>query len=75
MPTPDLSASIPQWPADAEIKEYTGGCHCKRFRYKFTFTPFENGEHDVGNCNCSVCNVNALLFLCVKLTGLGLLPD
>ncbi|GJE90618.1 hypothetical protein PsYK624_067620 [Phanerochaete sordida] len=59
MPTLDLSASIPQWPADAEIKEYTGGCHCKRFRYRFTHPVFENGQYNVVVCNCSFCVVHA----------------
>ena len=46
-------------------KEYTGGCHCKKFRYRFTWdeAPFDEGKHDVSSCNCSVCRMKGLLFV------------
>ncbi|KAH8111882.1 Mss4-like protein [Phellopilus nigrolimitatus] len=50
-------ASVPppfrKWPEGAEVKTWTGGCHCRRFTYKF--------EHPVleaclpMSCNCSIC--------------------
>ncbi|EKM53472.1 uncharacterized protein PHACADRAFT_197902 [Phanerochaete carnosa HHB-10118-sp] len=58
--------------SETAAKKYTGGCHCKRFRYKYTHSAFENGECDVGNCNCSVCNMNALLFIYVPETSFEL---
>ncbi|KIP11271.1 hypothetical protein PHLGIDRAFT_18032 [Phlebiopsis gigantea 11061_1 CR5-6] len=50
----------PKWPEDAEIKEYAGGCHCKKFRFKFTHPIFENGGMKVTTCNCSICNQHGL---------------
>lgn len=50
----------PKWPEDAEIKGYAGGCHCKKFRFKFTHPIFENGGMKVTTCNCSICNQHGL---------------
>ncbi|GJE91490.1 GFA domain-containing protein [Phanerochaete sordida] len=36
-------------------KEYTGGCHCQKFQYKFTQPAFENGEREIDRCTCSIC--------------------
>ena len=36
-------------------KEYIGGCHCQKFRYKFTHEPFDHGEREVETCSCSIC--------------------
>ncbi|KAJ6508983.1 Mss4-like protein [Mycena sanguinolenta] len=46
------SMPIP-WPEDAEIKVYTGGCHCKKIRYEFEHPDIY--AMPVGNCNCSIC--------------------
>lgn len=55
--------------ASVNMREYTGGCHCKKFRYKFTYAAaFENGESNVYDCNCSVCKtVGALSIVYVAL--------
>lgn len=36
-------------------KEYVGGCHCKRFRYKFRHEAFDHGESLIDTCTCSIC--------------------
>lgn len=41
------------WPEDAEIKVYTGGCHCKKIRYEFEHPDMYSMP--VMNCNCSIC--------------------
>ncbi|KAJ7211490.1 Mss4-like protein [Mycena haematopus] len=46
------SLPIP-WPEDAEIKVYTGGCHCKKIRYEFEHPDIYSML--VINCNCSIC--------------------
>ncbi|KIP11272.1 hypothetical protein PHLGIDRAFT_140355 [Phlebiopsis gigantea 11061_1 CR5-6] len=51
------------WPKDVEIKEYKGGCHCARFRFKFSHPAFENGEVKVMSCNCSICTQHGLLHI------------
>ncbi|GJE96890.1 GFA domain-containing protein [Phanerochaete sordida] len=53
------TAAKPEQPGD---KEYVGGCHCKKFRYRFYWRPFENGEHGICNCNCSICEIKGLLY-------------
>ena len=50
-----LASVIPRWPENAELRAYTGGCHCKKFRYRFSHPPFEDGQYDVVMCNCSIC--------------------
>lgn len=54
---------VPAWPdpPNGVLKEYDGGCHCKRFRYRFTHPVFEKGEFDVVSCNCSICSVKGML--------------
>lgn len=46
---------------DATLKEYIGGCHCERFRYKFIHPEFEAGQFEVVSCNCSICAMKGLL--------------
>ena len=53
-----------EWPRNAVIKEYTGGCHCKKFRFKFTHPQFDEGgskDMPIMHCNCSICNKLGLL--------------
>ncbi|KAJ7758554.1 Mss4-like protein [Mycena maculata] len=50
MSTPSLP--IP-WPENAEIKVYSGGCHCKKVRYEFEHPDIYTMP--VINCNCSIC--------------------
>ncbi|KIP11267.1 hypothetical protein PHLGIDRAFT_18030 [Phlebiopsis gigantea 11061_1 CR5-6] len=38
-----------------QLKEYTGGCHCGKFRYTFTGPIFEDGSRPVDRCNCGFC--------------------
>ncbi|EKM53470.1 uncharacterized protein PHACADRAFT_259879 [Phanerochaete carnosa HHB-10118-sp] len=49
------------WARRIDIKEYTGGCHCKKYRFDFSHPAFENGETKVMSCNCSICNQHGLL--------------
>ena len=58
---------LPVWPENAALKEYTGGCHCKRFRYKFLHPPFEDGQFDVVSCNCSYCKAHGKLNVSVLM--------
>ncbi|KAJ6536994.1 Mss4-like protein [Mycena capillaripes] len=53
---PDVS-----WPEDAEIKAYTGGCHCKKIRYEFEHPDIY--KMPVVNCNCSICEDRGYLTL------------
>lgn len=53
----------PAKPSSPEDKEYVGGCHCKKFRFKFYWRPFDDGSHEVGACNCSICTVKGLLYV------------
>ncbi|GJE91494.1 GFA domain-containing protein [Phanerochaete sordida] len=52
-----------QTDAPAEPKQYSGACHCGKFKYTFPHAPFENGEADVFSCNCSLCTAKGLLLL------------
>ncbi|KAF7346140.1 GFA domain-containing protein [Mycena sanguinolenta] len=51
-PADTKSLPIP-WPEGAEIKVYTGGCHCKKIRYEFEHPDIYATQ--VMNCNCSIC--------------------
>ena len=51
----------PKWPENATLKEYVGGCHCSKFRYKFTHPVFDGGEWKVVRCNCSLCQQSGRL--------------
>ncbi|GJE91496.1 GFA domain-containing protein [Phanerochaete sordida] len=53
------------WPEGTELKEYSGGCHCSKFRFHFTHPPFENGEAKVMSCNCTICSQHGLLHIYV----------
>ena len=46
-----------------ELKDYTGGCHCRKFLFNFSHPVFENGETKVMSCNCSICNQHGLLHM------------
>lgn len=56
---------LPKWPENAQIKEYVGGCHCKKIRFKLSHPPFEHGEMKVVSCNCSICNQHGLCHMYV----------
>ncbi|KAJ7502377.1 Mss4-like protein [Mycena galericulata] len=48
------TSSLPiPWPENAEIKVYSGGCHCKKVRYEFEHPDIYTME--AINCNCSIC--------------------
>lgn len=54
------------WPTGAVTQRYTGGCHCRKFRFEFSHPRFgertEDGEgHSVIQCNCSVCAIHGKL--------------
>ncbi|KAJ7211491.1 Mss4-like protein [Mycena haematopus] len=51
-PADTKSLPIP-WPENAEVKVYTGGCHCKKIRYEFEHPDIYAGL--VASCNCSIC--------------------
>ncbi|KAJ6508981.1 glutathione-dependent formaldehyde-activating GFA [Mycena sanguinolenta] len=51
-PADTKSLPIP-WPENAELKVYTGGCHCKKIRYEFEHPDIYSMP--VMNCNCSIC--------------------
>ncbi|KAJ7696018.1 Mss4-like protein [Mycena rosella] len=54
MATPSEVPSLPvPWPENAEIKVYTGGCHCKAIRYEFSHPDIYSMP--VVNCNCTIC--------------------
>ncbi|KAJ6584801.1 Mss4-like protein [Mycena capillaripes] len=54
MAAPPETKSLPfPWPADAELKVYTGGCHCKKIRYEFEYPDLYTLP--VVNCNCTIC--------------------
>ncbi|GJE91495.1 GFA domain-containing protein [Phanerochaete sordida] len=56
----DFSFKLPERSPDD--REYTGGCHCKRFRYRFHWRPFHDGTHEISACNCSVCSMKGMAF-------------
>ncbi|KAK7048228.1 GFA domain-containing protein [Favolaschia claudopus] len=51
-PADPRSLPVP-WPEDAEIKTYTGGCHCKKIRFELEHPDIYSLP--VMNCNCSIC--------------------
>jgi hypothetical protein len=61
---PELTDWFIPWPAGAEVKRYTGGCHCGRHKFEFAHPKFgetaEDGETSlpVVLCNCSICAIN-----------------
>lgn len=46
----------------ADIKTYTGGCHCGAVRYEVDAP----GNPDVLECNCSICNMVGFVHLIVE---------
>lgn len=52
----------PAKPSSTDEKEYVGGCHCKKFRYKFFWRSFDDGTHEICTCNCSICAIKGLLY-------------
>lgn len=52
--------------APAAEKEYVGGCHCGKFRFKFTNAPFEDGAGNVDRCTCGFCTQKGALWLYVS---------
>ena len=48
---------------EPETKTYAGGCHCGRFRFTFPHVPFDDGQHDVCNCNCTICSKQGVLWM------------
>ncbi|EKM55088.1 uncharacterized protein PHACADRAFT_255459 [Phanerochaete carnosa HHB-10118-sp] len=57
-----MSQATPK-PSSPDDKEYVGGCHCKKFRYKFYWRSFDDGTHAVSDCNCSICVMKGLLYV------------
>ncbi|KAJ6557329.1 glutathione-dependent formaldehyde-activating GFA [Mycena vulgaris] len=54
MAAPSDTSSLPvPWPENAEVKVYTGGCHCKKVRYEFEHPDIYTMP--IVNCNCSIC--------------------
>lgn len=49
-----------------QLKEYTGGCHCGKFRYTFTGPIFEDGSRPVDRCNCGFCVKKGALWQYVR---------
>ncbi|KAF7336922.1 GFA domain-containing protein [Mycena venus] len=67
--TPPAEAKTPTlppvaWPEDAEIKVYTGGCHCKKIRYEFEHPDIYTMP--VVDCNCSICEAKGYLMVYVR---------
>ncbi|KAJ7459708.1 Mss4-like protein [Mycena latifolia] len=60
MAAPSEVASLPvPWPENAEIKVYTGGCHCKKVRYEFDHPDIYTMP--IVNCNCTICEKTGYL--------------
>ncbi|KAJ7645506.1 Mss4-like protein [Mycena polygramma] len=54
MSSPSDTKSLPvPWPENAELKVYTGGCHCKKIRFEFEHPNIYTMP--IVNCNCSIC--------------------
>jgi len=49
------------WPKDADISNYSGGCHCGMFRYEFNFPSLETTH--IISCNCSSCSIKGALII------------
>jgi hypothetical protein len=55
------SKSPVDWPSDAVLRRYTGGCHCGKYTYEVSHPLFgvksDDGEPIVPivTCNCSIC--------------------
>ncbi|KIW01871.1 uncharacterized protein PV09_06720 [Verruconis gallopava] len=41
--------------APADMKTYTGRCHCNATLFTVTIPPLETGASTVTRCNCSIC--------------------
>ncbi|KAJ7240566.1 hypothetical protein C8J57DRAFT_1527601 [Mycena rebaudengoi] len=64
MPTDTTSTpvSLPvPWPPNAELKRYTGGCHCRRVRFEFKYPDIYSVP--VVQCNCSICEDRGYLVI------------
>ncbi|KAJ7230931.1 Mss4-like protein [Mycena rebaudengoi] len=64
MPTETTSTSVSlpvPWPANAELKRCTGGCHCRRVRFEFTYPDIYSVP--VVQCNCSICEDRGYLLI------------
>ncbi|KAJ7282744.1 Mss4-like protein [Mycena rebaudengoi] len=58
--TPSTPVRLPvPWPANAELKRYTGGCHCRKVRFEFAHPDIYSVP--VVRCNCSICTDRAFL--------------
>jgi hypothetical protein len=55
------------WPESAEIKLYTGGCHCKKVRFEFEHPDIYTMP--VMSCNCSICEERGYLTVSVFVLG------
>ncbi|KAI5118276.1 hypothetical protein M0805_006018 [Coniferiporia weirii] len=49
----DVLPPFRKWPEGAEIKTFTGGCHCRKFTYEVEHPALE--ERQPVSCNCSIC--------------------
>jgi hypothetical protein len=55
------------WAENAEVKQYTGGCHCKKVLFEFEHPDIYTMP--AINCNCSICDdrgyLNVSVYLCI----------
>ena len=63
---PELKGWIYPWPVGAEIQRFTGGCHCRKFRFEIAHPKFGENSDDgdsqyVVQCNCSICATHGKL--------------
>ncbi|TDL18605.1 hypothetical protein BD410DRAFT_753139 [Rickenella mellea] len=49
--------------AEKVVKEYKGGCHCKKFQFEFTHEALDTSP--VISCNCTICNQRGYLLIFV----------
>lgn len=56
--SPDTS-TLSQSDSESELTRYYGNCHCGAVTFTFHIPSLE--EHDVVECNCSICTCNGYL--------------
>ncbi|THH06967.1 hypothetical protein EW145_g3715 [Phellinidium pouzarii] len=69
MSVPNVSAPVDadvpplfrKWPEGAEIKTFTGGCHCRKFAYELEHPVLE--ARPPISCNCSACTQTGEIFV------------
>ncbi|KAJ7234441.1 Mss4-like protein, partial [Mycena rebaudengoi] len=58
-PTPSTTSMPVPWPENAELKLYTGGCHCKKVCFEFEYPDIYTMP--TISCNCSICEERGYL--------------